>query len=340
VLPNQHILEDNDIVLSDPVEVPLSEPEAKETTLEDTMTEIRTEIPKEIGINKPTPFDGDRKKVHSFIQECKIYLAINRKVYATDEAKVAFVLSFMTEKEALKWKETYISSITDTTGNIKFPTIQTFWSLLDEYFKPADRVQDAVNKLSLLKQGNRPVEEIVTEFRLLAAQAGMTDETNADNLHLIQLFRNTLHPNLAKKILFSESVPKTFKGWMDRAIQYDTNYRMAMAILGKPVNGGRSSFTSASASTFSQSKRNQEYKDPNAMDVDAMTTEKRTALMRKGACFNCEEPGHLARNCPKKKYTYQKKSVKEIHALIDAMSKEEKEELATLQISGGENQDF
>lgn len=140
---------------------------------------------------------------------------------------------------------------------------------------------------------------------------------------------------MAKKILFSESVPKTFKEWMERAIQYDTNYRMAMAIMGKPTNGGRSS------STFSHPKRTHEYKDPNAMDIDAMSAEKRTALMRKGACFICEEPGHLARNCPrKKKNTTQKRTVKEIHALIDAMNKEEKEELASLQITGGETQDF
>ena len=77
------------------------------------------------------------------------------------------------------------------------------------------------------------------------------------------------------------------------------------------------------------------------MDIDAMSMEKRTALMRKGACFICEEPGHLARYCPKKKKNInQKTMVKEIHALIDAMNKEEKEELASLQISGGETQDF
>jgi hypothetical protein len=32
---------------------------------------------KEIGINKPTPFTGDRKKVEIFIQECRVYLQVN-----------------------------------------------------------------------------------------------------------------------------------------------------------------------------------------------------------------------------------------------------------------------
>ena len=41
-------------------------------------------------------------------------------------------------------------------------------------------------------------------------------------------------------------------------------------------------------------------KDPNAMDVDRMTTEERTKLMKKGLCFGCKKPGHLSQNCPNK----------------------------------------
>ena len=56
---------------------------------------------REKNINKPTPFTGDRKKVETFIQECKMYLRINRNIYEDDKDKIAFVLSFMNEKEAL-----------------------------------------------------------------------------------------------------------------------------------------------------------------------------------------------------------------------------------------------
>ena len=43
------------------------------------------------------------------------------------------------------------------------------------------------------------------------------------------------------------------------------------------------------------------YKDPNAMDVDSMSTKERSALMKKGACFNCKMIGDLSRDCPNKK---------------------------------------
>ena len=41
-------------------------------------------------------------------------------------------------------------------------------------------------------------------------------------------------------------------------------------------------------------------RDPNAMDVNAITTEKRGEWMKKGLCFNCNKPGHISRFCPEK----------------------------------------
>ena len=69
------------------------------------------------------------------------------------------------------------------------------------------------------------------------------------------------------------------------------------------------------------------------MDVDAMSIEKQNALMKEGRCFKCEEPGHVAKDCPKKeKKQEQKKKMdgKQLHAhirgLFKEMTEEEKEE--------------
>ena len=91
-----------------------------------TMVEGRNKSNKEIGINKPMAFDGCWKKVETFIQECRLYLQVNKNIYTTDEVKVAIFLSFMTEKEALKWKHTFLRSITNDNGEMNFPTIKDF----------------------------------------------------------------------------------------------------------------------------------------------------------------------------------------------------------------------
>ena len=42
-------------------------------------------------------------------------------------------------------------------------------------------------------------------------------------------------------------------------------------------------------------------KDPNAMDVDALSIKAREETMKIGVCFGCGEIGHISRNCPKKR---------------------------------------
>jgi hypothetical protein len=279
--------------------------------------------PKEYGINKPTPFTGDRTRIETFVQECLVYLTINRRVYDTDESKVGFMLSLMTDKEARSWKELFIKRIVDTeTGNMNFPTIKGFVDELKAAFRMEDLTETAINKLALLKQGGRTAEELVTEFRFLAGQAQLETRTHSDNIHMIRLFRAALRPQLANKILFGDPVPGTIEDWFARAIRLDSNYRMAMAITGKTPN--RNGYDKSQNRNWSN--RTNEPKDPNAMDIDFMTTEERETLMKQGLCFRCKKRGHLARDC-NEKAEKKKWSLKELKTGIQALTKEEFNEL-------------
>ena len=58
------------------------------------------------------------------------------------------------------------------------------------------------------------------------------------------------------------------------------------------------------------------------MDIDAMSTEKRITLIKKGACFICEKPGHMARDHDE----YVKKVDKQRNEGIDGSSIEGRRE--------------
>ena len=78
-------------------------------------------------------------------------------------------------------------------------------------------------------------------------------------------------------------------------------------------------------------------KDPNAMDVDSMTTEQWADAMKKGLCFRCGKHRHLSRDCPEKKDKKKDKKKEEtkkkwtskdlqthVRALFNTMEEEEK----------------
>ena len=103
---------------------------------------------------------------------------------------------------------------------------------------------------------------------------------------------------------------------------------------------------------FKARKYREEKKDDDTMDIDAMSTEKRITLMKKGACFICEKPRHMAHDHNKyvKKTRKEsapgttssppkKRNINEIHAFLQGLLNKEMKELMALQSKGEEKKD-
>ena len=95
--------------------------------------------------------------------------------------------------------------------------------------------------------------------------------------------------------------------------------------------------TSAAATNEPKKWWNFTKKDPNAMDIDSMTTEQRAEAMKKGLCFGCGKRGHLNKDCPDKKEKKEERKKEEpkkwtskelqlhVRALYATMDKDEQE---------------
>ena len=188
----------------------------------DTTTQNTTQK-KEYNINQPTPFTGDRNKIENFVQECDVYLNINQGIYDNNATKIAFVLSFITAGEAQKWKEQFIRSITNNQL-MTFPTFGEFMTKLQDAFKVVNPIDMAMQKLVILQQGNRPIEELIMDFRLLIGDARLSTDSPSDQIHLIKMFMTYLNLQLKKKVIFGDIILKTIADWYTKAIQYDSNY--------------------------------------------------------------------------------------------------------------------
>jgi hypothetical protein len=83
-----------------------------------------------------------------------------------------------------------------------------------------------------------------------------------------------LEPRLSCKILFSDNVPKTINGWIEKAIQFDTNWRMRNLFFNPDMKATSSKKADTNKSNGNACWwRTNERKDSNAMDVDALKGE-------------------------------------------------------------------
>ena len=83
-----------------------------------------------------------------------------------------------------------------------FPMFGVFMAKLQDAFKAVNPIDSAMQKLALLRQGNRPVEEMITNFRLVVGDARLSTDSASDQIHLIKMFMTCLNPQLKKKIIF------------------------------------------------------------------------------------------------------------------------------------------
>ena len=137
-----------------------------------------------------------------------------------------------------------------------FPIFSIFMTKLQDAFKAVNPINSAMQKLALLRQGNQLVEEIITDFRLLVGDARLSTDSASDQIHLIKMFMTCLNQQL-KKIIFRDIIPKTIEEWYTKAIQYDSNFRLAQTMMA--LNNQ----TLKKKPWFNQNQN----KDPNAMDI-------------------------------------------------------------------------
>ena len=92
---------------------------------------------KEIRINPPKPFDGNHNNLASFIQDIYVYLTLNRHIYDSQEKKIIFALSYLTEGTAKAWKEAFLGEILSQRP-ANFGTYEEFITRLQTAFSASD----------------------------------------------------------------------------------------------------------------------------------------------------------------------------------------------------------
>ena len=200
--------------------------------------------------------------------------------------KIAFVLSFIHEGDASSWKEQLLEEAMSTSPH-NYGTWTDFERNLKEAFQPFNAPGDAFEEIKNLQMGNNSIEDHNTKFWILLTKSKLDKTSSA----VIDYYWETLNLPLQKWLLGLELPPTTLQEWYDKSTKYDNLFWKIQWITGQVrPNSDKKEETKKKAWMFTK-------KDPNTMDVDLLSTEKRDEAMRKGLCFGCGKHGHLNLDC-------------------------------------------
>ena len=216
---------------------------------------------KEIWINNPKTFDGDRNYLNKFIQSCTAYLDLNIEIFNSNKKKILFILSYMTEETAEAWKEVFMDE-----KNGSYGTFTKFLATLKKAFSAADAEGEAQAQLRHLRQTKDTVDEYVAQFRILAGRMKLTDDKT-----LIKYFIEGINTGILQKIFAQNPLPATINDWYEAATKFDSQHRRLQEIINRKqgIMGFPTQMKKTNTLRFSGSYRN----NPNAMDMDRLTTD-------------------------------------------------------------------
>jgi hypothetical protein len=254
-------------------------------------------------IRMPTPFSGKREDLRTFLQETTYYMMAFEECYRNDRDKIFFVLSHMIDGDAKTWKQEFFETKEQEAAQNNTPiNLGTYKALTDAItkdFSPFDVPKDAIHEMKELRMNNGKIEEHIARFKMLVTKSKLVK-----NEAVIEYFRETLPYSLQKEIMRLAEPPKTLDDWYKWANQLQNNYeRMKVTFSKRPNKGDTPIPVNQRKPTDKRPRQfyfDQSQKDPNAMDVNAMATDKRNDIMRNVLCYECKKPGHISRFCPDK----------------------------------------
>ena len=207
----------------------------------------------------------------------------------------------------------------------------TFWTSMDEAFADANEKKLSEIWLQQFSQGKLSFQEYIQQFEILARLAGyVLVGAGAQDGQLINLLERQVHKYIVERMyMTSEEAPTTYAAYKKKLAQIANNAEKQKAIAaGQSYNANQGNRTAPVQQQQGQnrgggSSRSSPGVTPGSgapMDVDR-SKHKHSGLQ----CYNCQEYGHIAANCPEPKKEPPPRKAK-FNSRIRAILKDIKEE--------------
>ena len=241
----------------------------------------------------PTTFDGDRSKADQFITQFGLFRIINDRnaVITNPKRRVALALTYIRGPKVDAWVAQQYDALLSIKASNHVRTHvdncsdqEALWEEFIAEFKRAfaEPSWEVFAMLETLRMAENDVEMYIATFENLMRRA----ECKRESGPMVHYFRQGLPTNLERSIVKRQAIPNTIDEWQSAARkEVERRALMKLYHLAGPEGGGD---TDAGAQTIGVTR------------LSRLSEEERARLMTEGRCFECNEKGHLAGDCPDK----------------------------------------
>lgn len=237
-------------------------------------------------VGAPERYDGDPETCNAFLTNCSLLFALQPRTFATEAARVAFVITHLSGRARLwgtaEWERQAPAC----------SSFSNFAAELQKVFGQDSAGHFSTQGLLSLRQASRSVADYSIEFRTLASRSSW----NPDAL------RDTFLHGLAdyiKDALVSHDLPQTLDGAIELAIRVDlwVQARRRDRRRGSLMRQEGAGPDSSPGPSLGVSGT-----EPELMQLGrtALTPEERLRRRRTNLCLYCGGPGHFISACPVK----------------------------------------
>jgi len=169
---------------------------------------------------------------------------------------------------------------------------------MGQVFGAIDERKDAAERLQRLRQ-TRSVTDYITDFQVITSSLDWDEEALEDK------FLEGLKQEVRRALIYYPQEPKNLEELFERAQRIDRE------IWGQQMESGKRGNHNNPRNRFTN--KQQEYRTDRDGDIVMKGAKVNMEKARKeGLCYNCELPGHQARNCRKKKSNLERQPATKI----------------------------
>ncbi len=232
--------------------------------------------------NNPPVYDGDSNACQAFLSQCSLVFSLQPRRYATEEAKVAYVLTLLSGR-AREWGIAVWRS--------RAPCCATFVDFHQEMAKLFDRSaqgDEAAAQLSRLSQKKSSDTDYAIQFQTLAAACGWNEGA------LCTRFLEGLDYAIADE-LAAVDLPQELDNLINLALRVEGRHQRRQS---------KTSWRHLESSSNTTSPQSADV-EPMQLGHLRLMAQQRQERLTQGLCLYCGKAGNFVLQCPLKVKAHQ-----------------------------------